>query len=733
MKKADYVDTSIGTVGGDQIESPHGGGKTHPGACLPGGLVQMSPDTITGGDNGTGYNWCNKTIEGFSVNHMSGIGWYGDLGNLQIMPTTFIQDLRSGSNHWTPVVKGTEGWKSAFSHDSEVTKAGYYAVTLDRYQIRAEATATTRTGYLRFTYPQNQQANLIFNFSRRIGGKADFEEVTVVSPSRIEGHICCTPKGGGFGLGHGRIEYDLYFVCEFSTPAETLRFFSNEDFADPSLTQFSGEDVGLTACFGTLSAPLVVRCGISYVDLNGARNNLATEGTTFDFDEVYTAATDAWEDIFRGIDVEGTDETDLTIFHTCLYHALLDPRTAMDCDGRYSMVNKIFNAPNYTHRTVFSGWDVYRSEFPLLSLIKPTMVRDTISSLLSIAEARSIPLPRWELVAVDSNCMVGDPGAIVLNDAVLKGIEPYDLEKAYAIMRAGALVQTEIDGKPFTPTRPNCAAYTEGSYIPKKLSDTLEYLLADYTLAKLAEHLGKTDDAKLFMDRAMRYAENYNPELGFMAPRFEDGSFVFEADRYDDDGCVESNIFQQSWFVPYDVDGLSELFGRERTLALLEEFFDRAEFSRLWNDDYNHSNEPCHNITHYFAMLGQPKRTQYWTRRVQKEAYRLGAFGFCGNEDVGQLSGWYVLSALGFAQVCPADLRYWLNTPLFRKASVKLDPTYHSCRVADRLTIECDRDPLAYPYIESVALNGEKLDRNYLTYEELTAGGTVSFTLTDRA
>ena len=727
--KVEYVDTSIGTVGGDQDESPHGGGKTHPGACLPGGLVQMSPDTITGGDNGTGYNWCNKTIEGFSINHMSGIGWYGDLGNLQIMPVTFVEGLRSGSNAWAPVTKGTEGWKSAFSHDSEVTKAGYYAVTLDRYQIRAEATATTRAGFLRFTYPESEDANVIFNFSRRIGGKADFEEVEIVSSNRIEGHIKCTPKGGGFGLGAGRIDYTLYFVCEFSVPAEDLQFFSNEELSDRHSGSFAAEDVGLIARFGKLSAPLVIRCGVSYVDLDGARNNLKTEADTFDFDAVHDAAAEAWRYAFDGVAVEGSDDIDLTLFYTCLYHALLDPRTSMDCDGRFSLNHKTLTSPGYTHRTVFSGWDVYRSEFPLLTLIRPEMVRDTVSSLLAIAEERHISLPRWELVGVDSNCMVGDPGAIVVADAAIKGIAPYDLEKAFGVIRASVRCDKEFDGKPFASARPDCEQYVRDSFFPKKLSDTLEYLLADYATAKLAERMGKPEDARFFADRAARYGENYNAELGFMAPRNADGSFVYEADRYDDDGCVESNIFQQSWFVPYDVEGLSKLFGRERMIALLEEFFERADFSRLWNEDYNHSNEPCHNITHYFTMLGLPERTQYWTRRVQKEAYRTGAFGFCGNEDVGQLSGWYVLSALGFAQVCPADTRYWLNTPLFKKATVRLDPNYHACSVAGSLSIECDHDPLEYPYIREVVFNGKTIDRNYLTYEELTAGGTVSFRL----
>ena len=214
-----------------------------------------------------------------------------------------------------------------------------------------------------------------------------------------------------------------------------------------------------------------------------------------------------------------------------------------------------------------------------------------------------------------------------------------------------------------------------------------------------------------------------------MGSRNEGGDFVPVKDEYDTCGCVESNIFQQSWFIPYDVLGLCDMMGRERAISLLERLFSQADFGALWNENYNHSNEPCHNITHYFNILGLPKRTQYWTRRVQKEAYRLGAFGFCGNEDVGQLSAWYVLSAIGFAQVCPTNEKYYINTPLFTRAKIKLDKKYHSCKYADTFTVECDKDPLEYPYIEEIYLNGVRIDRYYITYSEITAGGRLELVL----
>lgn len=726
MKNALYVDTMIGTVGDGQIEESHGGGKTYPGACVPGGMVQLSPDTVSGGDNGSGYNYCHNTIEGFSFNRMSGIGWYGDLGNVQVMPVTEDTDLRSGSNEELPFTKGTVGWKSEFSHENEKNHAGYYSVKLDRYGIFAECTASEHTGLLRFTYPENAEKKLIINFSRRIGGKADFQEIDVISDRKLEGHIKCTPAGGGFGHGNGKIFYDLYFVMEFSQPFINRRFFENEEFTDAC----KGEDLGLFLDFSKdMSEPLTVKCAISYVDIDGARKNFSAECENTDFDAMAEAALVKWEEVFSCVKVSGTDEIDLKLFYTCLYHVLLDPRTMADVDGRYKINYQVFENTDYKQRTVFSGWDVYRSEFPLLSIIRPDMVRDEINSLLKIAELNNSSFPRWELLGINAGCMVGDPGLIVLADAVIKGIKPYDIEKAYRVSKASSICEKELDGKPFKSIRPDCKAYLEDCYVPEKLSDTLEYLLADYTMARFAQMLGENDDAEFFDSRAYRYGENYNNDLQFMAPRMENGEFVFEEGRYDDDGTVESNIFQQSWFVPHDVKGLSKLFGEERTIELLEEFFEKADLKSLWNDDYNHSNEPCHNITHYFTMLGLPERTQYWTRRVQKEAYRTGAYGFCGNEDVGQLSAWYVLSAMGFAQVCPADPKYYINTPLFKDIEVKLNKDFHSCGVSDTLIIKCDKNPLDHQYIKSVKLNGKEVTECYLTYEEITNGGEIAFEL----
>ena len=728
MSKAKYIDPMIGTVGDVVTASVHGGGKTHPGACVPGGMVHVSPDTVTGADNGTGYNYCQDTIEGFSFNHMSGIGWYGDLGNVQIMPIVGETDLRSGSNHEIPFEKGTEGWKSSFTHEKEHAKAGYYSVELERYGIFTEATAAAHTGLLRVTYPQKDDCGLLFNFSRRIAGHADFEHVEIVSDTKLEGYIICTPAGGGFGRGAGRISYNLYFVCELSRPAKDFRFFANEEYQEAGLKSFEHQDVGLIARFDT-AEPVVLKCGISYVDLDGARKNLATECQDFDFDGMSAKAFDAWEKAFNSIEVTGSNEVDKTLFYTCLYHTMMDPRITADVDGRIRCASGKIQKVDYTQRTMFSGWDVYRSEFPLLTIMCPEVVNDEVSSLLQIAEEKNSSFPRWEMMGIDSKCMIGDPGLIVVADAYVKGIRNFDGEKAYKYALASNLAKDTLDGKPFDSLHPASKEYLEDAFAEGLLSDTLEFLLSDYALAKFAEALGKKEDAEYFMNRVRRYKENYNPETGFMGPRNAGGSFVPVKGEYDEEGCVESNIFQQSWFAPYDVKGLEELFGSKRMVELLERLFAGADLTALWNDNYNHSNEPCHNITHYFNYIGLAHRTQYWTRRVQKEAYRLGAFGFCGNEDVGQLSAWYVLSSFGLAQICAGKPIYDLNTPLFKTAKMALNPKYHSCAVSNTFEVICDQDPLEYPYIDRVYWNGKELDRLYLTFEEITAGGTLEFKL----
>lgn len=729
MSNIKYIDPMIGTIGAVEGQI-HGGGKTYPGACAPGGMVQLSPDTITAGDNGSGYNYTDNTIEGFSINHLSGVGWYGDLGNFQVMPVVGQTDLRSGSYQWKPLRKGTVGWKSEFSHDTEVASAGYYAVTLDRYGIRAECTVSTRAGLLRLTYPKTNEGKIIFNLSRRIAGIAEFQSVKIIDNKRLEGFIRCNHKLGGFGYGDGGVDYTLFFCCEMSKAADNFKFFSEEEFIEGN-DYAAGEDIGVIAEF-TMEEheEILLRTGISYIDLDGARNNLEMEISDFDFAKVKKNVENLWEEAISVAAVEGNDEVDKTLFYTCLYHALLDPRTNCDADGRAIQADgTAYKETRYEPKTVFSGWDVYRSEFPLLTILRPDIATGMINSLLRVAVSENKSLPRWEIFGTNTNIMVGDPGVIVAADACVKGLKTVDDEKLYSICRASCLGETELFGKKFTPIRKEAEDLTHYGYVPGSLSFTLEDLLADFTMSQFAKKMGKKCDEKQFWDRSMWYKKSFNPETGFMGPKDKEGNFIPVKNEYDTTGCVEANILQQSWFVPHDPLGLMELYGRERFETLLEGYFQKADLSLLWNEEYNHSNEPVHHNPYLFHYIGKPERTQYWVRKIQKEAYKKSPAGFCGNEDVGQLSAWYVLSAVGFGQPCQAVPEYYMNTPLFEKITVKLDKTYLPCSVSDTFTVRCSADPLEYPFIDKVYLNGKEVDRTYLTYEEITNGGVLEVVL----
>lgn len=330
--------------------------------------------------------------------------------------------------------------------------------------------------------------------------------------------------------------------------------------------------------------------------------------------------------------------------------------------------------------------------------------------------------------------MYGDSAMIIAADAYIKGIQSYDVNELYSIGLASSQLAEEYNGKAFVSNRVSDlekyrTLYRSEAYEPYSLPATLELLIADYAMSKLAQALGYQDDAEYFLNRANRYVENYNPNTGFMGPRDESGNFIPADSEYFEVAGGEGNIFHLTWSVPYDIIGLSKLLGEDRTISLLDRFFEGADLAALWNKDYNHSNEFCHNVTHYFNILGLPHKTQYWTRKIQKEAYRLDAFGFCGNEDVGQISAWYALSALGFAQVVPTSGQYQINTPLFKTVKIALDAKYHTRENSEFFTVKCDKDPLLFPYIEKMYLNGEQIDRTYVTYQEITTGGTLELVL----
>ena len=730
---------SINPMIGASTSREFGEGKTFPGAATPFGLVQLSPDTITGGDNGPGYSWHHNTIEGFSFTHMSGIGWFGDFGNFLVMPTTGRLKTERGR-------EGAEdGYRSRFRHASETAGAGHYAVTLDDYGIRAEMTAAARAGILRFTFPKSDQSRIQIDLARRVGGTSVAQYVKVVDEHTIEGWMKCTPAGGGWGNGGGKANYTVFFSAQFSRPLTNFGVWSAEipegwkrkmeDIDSPryraavasakihaGCRELEGKHLGFFSEFATAQDEVaLVKAGISFVSIAGARENVQRDIPDWDFERVRRQAHEAWALALAGVAVEGGTDVQREAFATALYHSMIDPRAFSDANGRYTGADgQLHLGADFTYRTVFSGWDVFRSQYPLLTIVRPDVVNDTVNSLMQQAElSGNGHLARWEIVGVESGCMIGDPAVSVFADAYLKGIRGYDAEKAYRLCRQS------VTGP--TSARDNHVAYEKLGFVPGSISWTLENAYFDYCAGRFAGALGRSDDAALFLQRARNYRNIYDPAVGNMRARGSEGAWTaWQGATAHGQGCVESNPYQQGWFVPHDVAGLIDLMGKDHFLAYLNDFFDKTPRNFKWNDYYNHANEPVHHVAYLFAYAGAPWLTQKWSRFIMDNAYGGGVKGLCGNEDVGQMSAWYILSAMGFHPVSPVDGVYVIGSPLFDRVTVRLDPRYYP---GGAFTVVARNNSAQNVYVQSAKLNGQPLDRAWIRHAEIVRGGTLEFVM----
>ena len=727
-----YVNPFVGASTNTELAgASHGLGKTFPGATAPFGMVQVSPNTITGGDNGPGYSYEHTTIEGFAFTQMSGIGWYGDQGNFLVMPT--VGDLHTFAGLKD---KPEEGYRSRYDKSTEKASAGYYSVFLSDYKIQAEATALPHSGMLRFTFPESKEARIQVDLARRVGGTSTFQSIEIVDDHTIKGWMRCTPDGGGWGNGDGKADYTVYFYAQFSKPFSSHGIWSahipdswgrkREDVCSeryreairqaaihPSVTAFEGKHLGFYANFETKSdEEILLKSGISYTSLKNAKENLEAEMKGFDFDQIHAECVRLWNDELAKVSIEGGTDEEKRIFYTALYHTLIDPRLCSDVNGEYTGADKkVYQTGKFRKRTIFSGWDVFRSQIPLQTIINPGMVNDLVNSLVEIADQSGNEyLERWEFLNAYSGCMVGNPAISVLCDAYQKGIRNYDVEKAYCY----ALNTSRRFGN-------NANGYTPGN-----ISCTLEYDYTDWCMARLAEWLGKEDDRAYFDKRALSYVTIFDPESGWFRPRNEKGDFFSlpEKGRLQEGyGCVESNPYQQGWFIPHDVEGMVRLMGgREKALADLTDMFEKTPEDYLWNDYYNHANEPVHHVPFLFNRLGVPSLTQRWTRDICRNAYHDKVTGLVGNEDVGQMSAWYVLEAAGLHPVCPGDGRYEISSPVFDRVEFRLDSTYAKGR---SFVIEAHNNDSENIYIQSATLNGKTYDKCYLTHADLAAGGIL--------
>lgn len=731
----DYINPFIGaSTNVEDAGALHGLGKTFPGVTTPFGLVQLSPNTITGGDNGSGYSYEHTTIEGFAFTQMSGIGWYGDLGNFLVMPSTGDLKTTSGRAGFPE-----EGYRSRYAKEDEVAKAGYYAATLTDYHIRAEATAAPHSGMLRFTFPENKHSRIQIDLARRVGGTSTEQFIEVVDGNTIQGWMKCTPEGGGWGNGGGNPNYTVHFYAQFSKPFKNSGVWSadipdgwtrkRQDIESDRYRELvaratiekgckekQGEHLGFFTEFDTREGEQVLlKAGISFVSMEGARNNLLSEISDFDFDKVKRNASGLWNDALGKINVEGGSEDEKTIFYTALYHTMIDPRCFSDTDGSYPGGDgKIHQTADFTKRTIFSGWDVFRSQFPLQTIINPTVVNDMINSLVELAdESGKGYLERWEFLNAYSGCMLGNPAIPVMVDAYNKGIRDFDIEKAYRSARN----TSEIFGN---EQLGYCAIKNSS------ISSTLEYAYSEWCMSVFADSLGKKEDAEKYRKLSKSYMNVFDHEKDWFRPKNKEGNWLPwpEKGRLTQNyGSRESNPYQQGWFVPHDVDGLAELLGgREAALADLERFFKKVPEDMMWNDYYNHANEPVHNVPFLFNRLGAPWQTQYWTRQICERAYQNKVNGLVGNEDVGQMSAWYVLAASGLHPVCPGDMRYEITSPVFTRVELILDPKYAK---GETFTIIANNNSADNVYIQSARLNGQKWNKSWIMHEQIAAGGIL--------
>ena len=675
------VDPFIGTGG-------HG--HTYPGPSLPFGMIQPGPDTrLTGWDGCSGYHYSDSRLYGFSHTHLSGTG-IPDYTDVLIMPMTGEPRLNNGAD-------GTPGYSSTFSHAEEVARPGYYAVTLRDSGIRAELTTTLRVGIHRYALPAGQPAHVILDLEHRDPLRE--ASIDVVSDTEVTG----VRRSRSWAR-----DQVVYFVIRFSRP------FAAGDATNPNKRAFN---------FGSGGEALLVKVAISAVSVEGARKNLEAELPGWDFDAVRAAADTAWEGELSKIRVEGGTKDQRTIFYTALYHAMLTPNVYMDVDGQYrGRDSRVHKADGFTYYTVFSLWDTFRALHPLLTMIDATRTRDFIKTFLRQYEQGG-RLPVWELAANETDTMIGYHAVPVIADAIFKGVDGFDVELAYKAMMHSA------DEDRFGLAAYKRAGFIDASEEAEGVSRTLEYAYDDWTIALVAKRLGKQEDAARFLRRAQSWKHVFDPATGFMRGRVE-GFWMSPFDPSEvNNHYTEANAWQYSFFVPHDVAGLVRLQGGpERFAKKLDALFsasskttgrDQADITGLIGQ-YAHGNEPSHHMAYLYSYVGQPWKTQAMVRRILDEQYHARPDGLSGNEDCGQMSAWYVFSALGFYPVAPGSTQYVIGSPLFESATITPDG-------GRPFTVRTVNASPGNKYIQKAKINGGAYEASFLEHVALSTGGELLF------
>lgn len=687
-----YVNPFIGTSG-------HG--HTYPGATMPFGMMQLSPDTrLDGWDGCSGYHYSDEYIYGFSHTHLSGTG-VSDYGDILLMPTNEVV-FNNGAD-------GNKGYRAHFSHENEIAEPGYYKVHLDSTNIDVKLTVSRRSGIHNYTFIEGEKQIVILDLDHR--DEVLDSKVNVYSDTEIGGYR------------HSKAwatNQMLFYNIEFSRAFKNMTFLNdiNEGKKVKVAFEFDPNETNT----------LEIYIGISAVDEEGARKNRQEEIDGKSFDEIKTEAQKKWETQLEKIVVESDNNDYKVNFYSALYHTMIAPNLYQDVDGRYrGMDLKIHQNKDFDYYTVFSLWDTYRAAHPLYTIIEQDRTNDFINTFLTKYDEGGI-MPIWDLSGCYTGCMIGYHAVPVIADAYLKGINDYDIEKAFEAMKHSA-VQDKL----------GLESYKSLGYIPvekesESVSKTLEYAYDDWTIAQMAKALGKTEDYKTYSERAQYYKNIYDPESQFMRGRFRNTWFA-PFDPYEVNfNYTEANSWQYSFYVPQDISGFIKLLGGKDQLEKnLDKLFvaeaetsgrDQADITGLIGQ-YAHGNEPSHHMAYLYNFINKPHKTQEKVHQILTTLYKNDPDGISGNEDCGQMSAWYVLSSMGFYSVTPASNEYIIGKPLFEKATINLENEKQFNIVAHNINDE-------NIYIEGVSLNGVTLERSYLKHDEIANGGILEFIMTDK-
>ena len=686
-------------------------GHTYPGATRPFGMVQPSP--VTGA---VGWQYCaeyvngDSTIWGFSQTHLSGTGCM-DLGNVLVMPLTG-ERLRE----W-------DAYRSSFDKSSETASLGYYAVTLDDAGVRAELTATSRVAMHRYTYDNAENAAVLIDLQHGpTWNETQYHRQVLecesewINDSTLIGHVVSSVW----------VKQSYWFALQFNRPVTSVDYLPMGE-NEKGQRIIAGFDL-------KPGEQLLMKVALSTVSSAGAMANMQAELPGWDFDAVTAEAHDEWRDLLRRVDMEGSDD-EKTNLYTSLYHAYIQPNRISDADGRYrNAADSVVEATGGEFYSTFSLWDTYRAAHPLYTILNPERVDGFVNSLIEQSEVHGY-IPLWALWGGDTECMVGNHGVPVIAEAYSKGFKGFDAERAYDAVKRTQTV-------PHGPKSP-WDIYVKYGYFPTDLvekesvSSTLETTYDDYAAADMARRLGKSEDAEMFAARADYYKNLFDSTTLFMRPRLSDGTWKDSFDPYgigskDHTGIdyTEGNAWQYTWHVQHDVPGLMSLFPDKDTfIARLDSVF-TIELVTTASDvtgligQYAHGNEPSHHVAYLYTLAGRPDRTEELIREIFDTQYHPYPEGLCGNDDCGQMSAWYIFSAMGFYPVDPVSGKYIIGAPQMPRITITTPSGKDFTVIAENISD-------ANKYVESVTLNGEVLDRNYLTHDEIINGGELHFVMTD--